>query len=128
MTARSDPVRLEQERGQCGFPFRQSRPKFLAGSAARTIHLQMIPSGSWRLCAVDHIWILDRSIPCAARARRLPAEAHRAAEQVATRCTYSERSQSSSDLLCCQDGNAADGESPATFSSARRFISRFARA
>jgi MerR family mercuric resistance operon transcriptional regulator len=41
---------------------------------------------------------------------------------------YSERSQSSSDLLCCQDGSAADGDSPATFSSARRFISRFARA
>ena len=41
---------------------------------------------------------------------------------------YSERSQSSSDLLCSQDGSAADGGSPATFSRARRFISRFARA
>ena len=41
---------------------------------------------------------------------------------------YRERSQSSSDLLCCQDGSEADGDSPATFSSARRFISRFARA
>lgn len=41
---------------------------------------------------------------------------------------YSERNQSSSDLLCCQDGNLADGDSPATFSNARRFISKFARA
>ena len=41
---------------------------------------------------------------------------------------YSERSQSSSDLLCCQDGSAADCDSPATFSSARLFIYRFARA
>ena len=90
--------------------------------------MEMIPSGSWRLCAVDHIQIVDRSIPSAARACRLPPEAHRAAEQVAARCTYSERNQSSSDLLCCQDGSAADGDSPATFSNARRFISRFARA
>jgi hypothetical protein len=87
--------------------------------------MEMIPSGSWRLCAVDHIPIVDRS---AARACRLPPEAHRAAEQVAARCFYSERNQSSSDLLCCQDGSAADGDSPATFSNARRFISRFARA
>jgi hypothetical protein len=36
---------------------------------------------------------------------------------------YSERSQFNNDLLCCQDGNATDGDSPATFSSARRFIS-----
>ena len=56
----------------------------------------------------------------------LPAA--QAAEQVAARCNYSERNQSSSDLLCCQDGSAADGDSPATFSNARRFISRFARA
>jgi len=41
---------------------------------------------------------------------------------------YSERSQSNSDLLCCQEGSDAEGDSPATFSSARRFISRFARA
>ena len=41
---------------------------------------------------------------------------------------YSECSQSSSVLLFCQDGSDGDGEYPATCSSARRFISRFARA
>ena len=41
---------------------------------------------------------------------------------------YSECNQSSRVLFCCQDGMVGSGAASATFSSARRFISRLALA